>query len=205
YEVTGTESYDGYNSEDDWTTERNVITATNEVVGSPFSIPSDCSVIYVEDNLWLSGTVATKMTVAAATTSTGFQPQIIIDDHIYYSGSDAGLVAIADGDILIGVDVPDDMEINGIFAAVNGRFGRNHYDDSLPTSLDTYRYRNSLTINGTVVSNGRVGTKWTSGGTWSSGFNTRYNAYDRNLVNDPPPLTPSVSENYQFIEWREED
>lgn len=77
--------------------------------------------------------------------------------------------------------------------------------EGLPAALDRYYKRNSLTVNGTIVSNGREGTKWTSGGVYTSGFNTRFNSYDRDLVADPPPLTPEVSDTYEFIEWREMD
>jgi len=113
------------------------------------------------------------------------------------------------------------MELNGIFVAQTGHFGRNHYSTShLPSecvawylwwcySWDTlfseYIKRDTLTMIGTIVSSGRVGTKWTSSGVYISGFNTRYNAYDRGLVIDPPPLTPETSDTYQFIEWREEE
>ena len=96
------------------------------------------------------------------------------------------------------------MILNGIFAAQLGHFGRNNYAYSnFPSSWDSYNKRNSLTINGTIVSNGREGTKWTSNGTYISGFNVRTNTYDRDLVSDPPPLTPAVSTTYEFIEWRE--
>jgi len=206
YRVTGTQSYQGYSSEEDWQYERNVITSTEPVAGNPYSIPSDCSLIYIEDKVWLEGEVSSRVTLAAADVDTvGVDPSIIINDNILYTEEDSGLLAIGEEDVLIGVDVPDDMEINGIFVAQNGHFGRNHYDNSLPWSLDQYRYRNSLTIHGTIVSNGRVGTKWTCGNSWCSGFETRYNSYDRDLVTDPPPLTPSVSDTYQFIEWREEE
>lgn len=205
YRVTGTESYSGYTSESGWQTERHAVTATSLVAGSPFSVPADCPLIYIEDKVWLEGDVSGKVTVAAADVDTiGAEPSMILNDNIMYTTSDAGLLAIGEKDVLVGVDVPDDMELNGIFVAQNGRFGRNHYDSSLPSSLDAYRYRNSLTLHGTIVSNGREGTKWTSGGVWSSGFGTRYNSYDRDLVNDPPPLTPTVSDTYEFIEWREE-
>lgn len=202
YRVTGTQSYSGYTTEDDWQTERNVI--TNTVAVGNYSIPNDCSLIYIEDKVWLEGEVSSKVTIAAADVDTvGVDPSIIISGSITYDGDDAGLLAIAETDVLIGVDVPDDMEVYGIFIAKEGRFGRNHYSDSLPSSLDQYKFRNSLTMHGTIVSNGRVGTKWSSGGTWTSGFGTRYNSYDRDLVTDPPPLTPEVSDTYDFIEWRE--
>lgn len=202
YRVTGTQSYWGYSSESGWQTERNAITSTSYI--NNYSIPTDCSLIFIEDKVWLEGEVSAHVTIAAADVDTvGVDPSIILNDSITYSGSDAGLLAIAEDDVLIGVDVPDDMELYGIFVAQNGRFGRNHYDSSLPTSLDPYRYRNSLTMHGTIVSNGRVGTKWSSGGVWSSGFGTRYNSYDRDLVDNPPPLTPDTSDTYSFVEWRE--
>jgi hypothetical protein len=88
--------------------------------------------------------------------------------------------------------------------AQTGHFGRNHYDTTMPNAWEEYIKRNSLTINGTIVSNGREGTKWVSStGTYLSGFNTRINSYDRDLVSNPPPLTPNTSDTYEFIEWRE--
>lgn len=200
--VTGTQSYDGYTSESGWQTERHVITST--VFVGNYSVPNECGLIFIEDKVWLEGELSSKVTIAAADVDTiGVDPSIILNGSITYSGTEGGLLAIAEEDVLIGVDVPDDMSLYGIFVAQNGRFGRNHYTSSLPSSLDAYRFRNSLTMHGTIVSNGRVGTKWSSGGVWSSGFGTRYNSYDRDLVEDPPPLTPEVSDTYQFIQWRE--
>jgi len=148
-----------------------------------------------------------KVTVAAADLDTpGADPTIVLQDDITYNSADAGLLAAAEFDVLVGFDVPDDMEINGIFIAQNGHFGRNYYDEGwLPSAWDEYVKRNSLTMNGTVVSNGRVGTKWTCGGVYCSGFEYRYNSYDRNLVNNPPPLSPATSDVYEFTEWREAD
>lgn len=170
-----------------------------------YTIPTACSVIYVEDQIWLDGVVKGKVTLAAADVdTTGIDPSIILNGNITYADDDSGLLAIAEYDVLVGLVVPNDMVLNGIFVAQNGHFGRNHYDTSMPNAWETYIYRNSLTINGTIVSNGREGTKWVSwNGVWASGFNIRYNSYDRNLVSDPPPLTPNTSDTYRFIEWRE--
>jgi len=99
--------------------------------------------------------------------------------------------------------VPDNMTTNGIFIAQNGRFGRNHYVTSyLPWWLDGYVHRDTLTRNGSVISNGRVGTKWTSGGTTVSGFHNRVTSFDQNQVDRPPPLTPETSDVYNFKDWR---
>lgn len=186
-----------------WGRQMNLL-KSSQFIGN-YPIPTGCAVIYVEDQVWLEGEVNGKVTIAAADVdTTGKDPSIILNNNITYTTATSGLLAVAEYDVLIGLVVPDDMEINGIFIAQNGHFGRNHYDTSMPNSWEEYIKRNSLTVNGTIVSNGRVGTKWVeANGSFSSGFNTRYNSYDRALVSDPPPLTPKVSDSYEFIEWRE--
>ena len=171
-----------------------------------YTIPTSCSVIYVEDQIWIEGVVRGKVTVVAADVdTTGVDPSIILNNNITYATATSGLLAIGEYDVLIGLVVPDDMVLNGIFIAQNGHFGRNYYDTSMPNAWEEYILRDTLTINGTIMSNGREGTKWvTTSGTYVSGFNTRYNSYDRDLVVDPPPLTPQTSDSYRFIEWREE-
>jgi len=214
YRVTNTTSYWGFSTTDGWLTERHVISNSTFVANYP--VPANCSIIFVEDKVWLEGVVVGKVTIAAADVDTpGVDPSIILNNNITYANATSGLLAIAERDVLVGLVVPDNMTLNGIFIAQNGRFGRNHYcqndcssvagDQGLPNALDPYVFRNNLIVNGTIVSNGREGTKWTSNGAFVSGFNNRTNAYDRNLVSAPPPLTPKVSDTYRFIEWREED
>lgn len=181
-----------------------------------YSIPSGCGVLFFEDNVWVEGTVKGKVTLAAANVnSASVNPTITIMGNLNYANEDSGLLLVAEKDILIGLDVPNDMTIRGIFIAQTGLFGIPYFTTSnscnsaspcvtnVPISLNSSIKRNSLTTYGTVVSNGRVGTKWMSGTTWSSGFNNRYDYYDRDLAIDPPPLTPKTSDNYQFIEWRD--
>ncbi len=170
-----------------------------------YPIPTGCAVIYVEDQVWLDGVVNGKVTLAAADVdTTGVDPSIILNGNLTYANATSGILAIAEYDVLVGLVVPDDMTLSGIFVAQNGHFGRNFYDNSMPNAWSQYIKRNSLTLSGTIVSNGREGTKWVNGsGTYVSGFNSRTNVYDRNLVSSPPPLTPKVSDTYEFIEWRE--
>lgn len=196
----------GYTIEDDWQTESIVYNSTT-FLGN-YAIPSGCGVIYVEDKVWLEGVIADKITLAAANvTSTSINPSIILQNNITYTASDGsvGLLAIAEDSILIGLNTPDDMTLNGIFVAQTGKFGRNRYDalHLSGTTYDGYVQRNSLTVNGTIVSNDREGTKWVSNGVFISGYETRTNTYDRDLVTNPPPLTPNTSDSYKFIEWRE--
>jgi hypothetical protein len=209
--VTAVRSYTAYSTEAGYHTERNII--QTDVNYGTYTINDSCPLIYVADKIWLQGEVDKKVTIAAAgTDSTGANPSIILLGNITYDDPDNdGLLAVAEQDVLLGVDVPDDMVVNGIFVAQNGRFGRNDYEyadlpnPSGPLNFKPYYERNSLTINGTIVSNGRVGTQWVSGSTFQSGFHDRYSSYDRNLVDNPPPLVPNTSDVYQFVEWRESE
>lgn len=187
-----------------WGRYMNILKGTSLIGNYP--IPSGCAIIYVEDQVWLEGVVKGKVTIAVADVDTaGVDPSIILNNNITYANATSGILVIGEKDVLVGLVVPDDMILNGIFIAQNGHFGRNHYDTTMPNAWEAYIKRNSLTLNGTIVSNGREGTKWMSGSTYVSGFNTRFNSYDRKLVSDPPPLTPEVSDTYEFIEWREVD
>lgn len=205
--VTNTTQYWGYSTESDWLQERNVISATS-LVGT-YAISNSCPLIFVQDKVWLEGSVNQKVTIAAADISSpAINPSIILNNNITYtSASTSGLLAIAEQDILLGLVVPTDMTLNGIFIAQNGRLGRNHYVTSggysLPGALSAYKFRNSVTMNGTTVSNGRVGTQWTSGSAVVSGFLVRNNSYDRNLVISPPPLVPNTSDVFEMTDWRD--
>lgn len=176
------------------------------------TIPEDCPIIFVEDDIWLSGVVNGKVSIVSANeNSPSINTSVWLSGDITYhngSGTD-GITVIAEENVLIPLIAPDDMLLNGIFIAQKGHFGRHYYTSSgwydVPWEYDSYVYRNSLTMNGSIVSNGRVGTKWSCGGSYCSGFETRTNTYDRQLATDPPPLTPFTSDDYRFVEWREQE
>lgn len=187
-----------------WGRYLNILKGTS-LVGT-YDIDPKCPVIFVEDEVWLEGEVGGKVTIAAADVDTvGVDPSIILNNNITYSGADSGLLAVAEYDMLIGLVVPDDMVLNGIFVAQTGHYGRNFYDTSMPNSWETYIKRNSLTVNGTIVSNNRAGTTWYySGGVLASGFSTRISSYDTSQVYDPPPYTPITTDVYSFFNWRQD-
>ncbi len=205
--VTNTTSYWGYSNEGGQALERHVI--SNTAAPTTYTISASCPLIFVQDKVWLDGVVSGKVTIAAADVSSAtINPSIILNGNITYSSpATSGLLAIAEQDVLIGLSVPTNMTANGIYVAQNGRFGRNHYVNTgtyaLPGALATNRLRDSLNMNGTIVSNGRVGTQWTSGGVPISGFLVSNNTYDRNLVASPPPLIPKTSDVYRMTDWRE--
>jgi hypothetical protein len=212
--VTNTTDYWTYSTDEGWHTgERNVISATSFV--ATHTINDNCPLLYFEDKVWLEGDVSQKVAVAAANLSLGSQTNIVLNDDLeYVSGADAGLIAIAEDDIDVGLSVPFDLDTDGIFVAQNGRFGRNHYcvndcsgvggNQGLPAALDPYVMRGTMTHLGSVVSNGRVGTQWTSAGVTVSGFVDRVSSFDQDQVDNPPPLTPETSDVYIFSNWRQD-
>ncbi|HVM73943.1 MAG TPA: hypothetical protein VMU13_03655 [Candidatus Paceibacterota bacterium] len=214
YKVTATTAVWGYSNQYGWIQEHNII-ASQTYLGN-YTVPSTCSVIFVEDRVWVEGTVKGKVTVASAdfvninNTTSAFLP-----NNIYYATYDgtSGLTVIAAGDVLIPLNSPSTMEIHGIFVAQNGHYGRNFYTSdstNYPTYVVPPTYNSDvqetlLTTDGTVVSNGQTGTQWTCGspGVFCSGYATRIDSYDELQALSPPPFTPAASTNFQFVEWKE--
>jgi hypothetical protein len=187
----------GYSEEEDWQQDR--FTINNESLYETYVIPADCSVIYLEDNLWVEGTVKGKVVVASANLiDINVDTSIVLPSNITYStynGSD-GLAIIAEKNVLIGPQSPDDMELHTIIVAQKGRFGRNHYP---------YNFRDTLSIYGSIISSGRVGTQWISGSQIVSGYTNRFTYYDRNQVYNPPPFIASTSPDFKIVRWQEID
>jgi len=178
---------------------------TSESSFNTYTIPSSCGLIFVEDNVWVDGVIPSKVTLVAANVVTsGIAPNAMLDGDITYANSNAGLTLIAENDVLITADSPQNMTLNGVFVAQGGAFGRNYY--GAYGCGGTYEPRGTLTIHGTTVSNKRTGTKWVNGcgGGNDSGYQVRIDAYDRALATDPPPFTPTISTVYQFVDWHEE-
>jgi hypothetical protein len=179
----------------------------NETFLGNYVIPADCPIILAEDNIWLEGTVASKIIIISADPEDGnYNPDIVLQSNIAYTSTDGsiGLTAVAERSVIYGYDIPDNMSVRGIFVAQTGYYGRNLY----PCWYSPYDKRTLLSLHGSVVSNGRVGTKWTystSGcSNQTSGFSTRSDSYDRLLAFGPPPFTPFVTQDHKFIIWKEE-
>jgi len=208
YRVTGTSLARGQRA-DTFLWGDDYHTITSETLKGTYAVPSGCSLIYSEAKTWIEGTILGKVTVVAADTGS-YAPDIILQGNINYVNTDgsSGLSAIAEHSVLIPLVSPDDMTVRGIFIAQTGYLGRNYYTTSgsnkVPSQYNSYVKRSTLTTNGTVVSNGRVGTKWTCGGTYCSGYNTRIDNYDRLLAFGPPPFTPAASPDYKFVVWKEQ-
>jgi len=179
-------------------------TITSETFLQNYSLPSDCKLVFAEDDVWLDGVVNGKITVASADLiNANATTDIILNNSIDYStllGTD-GLTAVAEDEILIPLYVPTNMLLRGIFLAKSGMFGRRYYDVSTDS---TYYLRDSLLVYGTIVTNYGAIATWCGSANPCSGFRTRSYSYDRTQAVNPPPLTPYVSSDYRFVEWREE-
>ncbi len=193
-----------------------------------YTIPSTCSLIYIEDQVWLEGVVSGKVALVSADTVHSYNPDIVLHDNITYatgSGTD-GLTAIAEGNVLVSAHSPENLTVNGIFLAINGKFGRWHYVENSgwyrtysggsysyvsESGVGTAQLLGSFVVNGTAVSQERTGSHWNAwvyrdGDGWSkqeSGFISRTNSYERVQAFDPPPFTPEASTVFYLLNWRE--
>jgi len=184
-----------YSLEEGWHFDYFVI--SDEYLYGSYSIDPDCSVIFVEDDLWVEGEVKGKVTIVSADLINPAQDtDVVLSGNINYTtldGSD-GFSVIGQRNVLIPPDSPDNMELRGIFIAQKGRFGRNHYPWNIKSKLEIY---------GSIVSNGRVGTKWSSGSVIVSGYLKRENYFDSHLVYFPPPFVPYVESDFKILNWQE--
>lgn len=204
YRVRRTDYNWGYTTQNGW--ERDYDRITRESFLGNYDIPANCSLLFFEDKLWVEGTISGKVTVAAANIQQPvYNTDIVVNGDITYADTDGsdGLTAIAERSVRIPLYSPNNLELNGVLIAQQGRFGRNHYTSGYPSYGGSYATRDQLTMHGSIVSNGRVGTRWTCNGSYCSGYANRDNTYDRQLAVDPPPLTPYVDDEYQFVEWQE--
>ena len=167
---------------------------SSETFQQNMTIP-DNGAIFVEDHVWVGGTVDGRVTVAAGRLPE--QPSTyrrihIVDDLLYEEKSSDDVIGlIAQSHIIIPRNVPDDMEVNAAALSQFGKIIRPYYSGNT---------RNSLTFFGSQISYDGGGMKW--GNPVVSGFvNTNY-VYDGNLRYFPPPGFP-VEPTYELISWEE--
>lgn len=194
--VTGLNSTFAYSLEEGWHFDDFTI-ASEYRYGAPIIIDPNCALIFAEDRLWVEGEVRGKVTLASANLINPNQDtDVILAGDINYAALDGsdGLSVIGERNVLIAPDSPNQMELRGIFIAQKGRFGRNHYPGNLKEKLE---------MGGSIISNGRVGTKWSSGGQIISGYLKRENYIDPNLIYNPPAFVPYVSPEFEIVNWEE--
>jgi len=172
----------------------------NEASYETLTIPSSCGLIFVEDNTWIEGVIPSQVTVVVANVSDdGVVPNAFLKGDITYENpEDDGFTLISQHDVHITPDSPYNMTLDGIYIAQSGSFGRNYYPET------EYGLRGILTMVGTTVSSLQSATTWVnSNGTVVNGYSSTIDYPDQSLSVNPPPFTPVLSTDYQFVDWRQ--
>ena len=188
-----------------WEAEQ-IDTSALEQVGGDYNFPEN-GVIFIEDDVWVEGTINGKVTLAAAKLDgESSYARIRINDNINYINSPEGerksgnhnLGLIAQGDILVPRHAPDNLTIDATLLSQNGHVYFRNYGFS-------YRViKNNIEIYGGVITN----LFWT----WSyvtyaegpvvNGYQTTNTIYNNNLLFNPPPSFPTT-ENFEVLSWSE--
>lgn len=165
-----------------------------------YDIPAN-GAIFVDDHVWVDGVVNGRVTIGVRRlpdTISNYRNIYISGDITYAeTAGDDVLGLIAQGDIIVPKNVPDDMTISGAALAQNGQIYRPYYRTTYGDSL-----RNSLLFFGSQISYEGGGWKYVSGGNVVSGFVDTNHTYDGNLLYLPPPAFP-VGDTYELISWEE--
>lgn len=173
----------------------------NDSYWGTYDMPAN-NFIYVNDNVWVDGTVNGRATLAVSD-----EKNIIINDNLKYLAKDGNhvLALVAKSDILIPYNSPDDMEIDAVLASQEGSIMRHYYlwywhwwhsnsDKAMRDHLTTY---------GSIISQDQwiwyYDAAWYF---WDSGYLNTSSTYDTNLSTNPPPGFPFTAE-YQVVDWEE--
>ncbi len=181
---------------------------TQETPLKTISLNRSCGLIFIEDNAWIEGTVPMSMTVVAANlTGTGTGADVVLKNNLVPSVSNtgSGLTVIAQHNILIAPDAPQNMTLSGVFVAAQGVFGRNNYAYPSKSCTLYYETRGTLTLSGTIVSKLTPIVRWTNGCAIGkdAGYQTWNLTTDPALSGNPPPFTPLISSLKKFIRWQQ--
>ncbi|MFA6973497.1 MAG: pilus assembly PilX N-terminal domain-containing protein [Parcubacteria group bacterium] len=158
------------------------------------NIPDE-GVIFVEDNVWVEGTIDDRHVsiVAANLTGSGSSADMYIGlNNLLYTNFDGKDIIglIAQNNVSVVRDSQDTLTIDAAIIAKDGRVGRNYYSSSYN--------KNKITVNGSMATNLRYGFAYTDG----TGYEDRILNFDNNLLYYPPPYFPTGTE-YSIDLWDE--
>lgn len=177
------------------------------------NLPSN-GIIFVEDDLWVEGTVRGRVTVVAAKlgeSNINKMPIIYIPDNLVYNSKDGSdvLGLIAQRDIIYSYYSPTDLEVDAAQIAQNGAtqvlyYGPGHSCPQGHACHSDYPYiKNSITTYGSIMSYDAWVWSWSnaSGSIYYGGYMNTQNNYDHNLLYAPPPSFPLSTSGYQQFNW----
>lgn len=177
--------------------------STNEINNysggwSNYAIP-DNGIIFVENNVWLEGTVnGRRVTVVAANLISSSQKTMYLGKDVRYTSYDCSdmIGLIGQNDVEVYRQSNDVLRIDAALIAQTGRVGRANY-------TGPYAKRDTITVYGAIASNERYGFAWADAmGNHVSGYTTRNLYYDNNLLYCPPPFFPAGTQ-YELDLWEE--
>jgi len=162
-------------------------------------------VIFVEDNIWVSGQVNNKKILIASAKfpeNFGQMTSIIINSDLKYTNYDGrdAIGLIAQKNVLIGLKSSDILRIDGVLVAQNGRIGRHNYSSGCGPEYK----REKIMIYGSLITRKRYGFSWVNNqGNWVSGYRLRELTYNADNLYFPTPYFPLASEFYEILKWKE--
>jgi len=157
-------------------------------------------IIYIEDKVWVEGTVHGRVTVAAAKLpyNPSTAPSIYIPKNVIYSTKDGSdvLGLIAQRDIIVSYYASTNLEVDAALLSQNG---------SAQFFYCNGNTKDSIAIYGAIMSYGQWTWSWVNGyGTIISGYRQTSSNYDSNLLYGPPPSFPLSTSDYQLLNWTSE-
>lgn len=173
---------------------------TQSYVGN-FTLPNN-GVIFIEDDVWVEGTVKGKVTLVSADfpDNPNTNTSIYINGNINYIARDGTntLGLIAQKNIQVPRHAPSNLNIDAIMLAQKGRVYRAYYYYSRDR-----RIKNYIEVYGGIITN-KIWT-WTwvnNSNNVIDGYQTTKSIYDSKLTFFPPPYFPTTGD-YTFISWEE--
>ena len=185
------------------------------------NMPDDI-VIYVRDNVWVTGTIPNDKRITIAAHDSGWRnPKIFLgEDDIFYEDYDhdtvLGLAAENDVAIILGDGFNNEEEgdinashgsdhetlhIDAVLLSQTGRVGWG-YDKDVHWSWQRNQWlskvKDTVELYGAIATNERMGFGYTNG----AGFEHRNLIFDNNLLYTPPPLFPTGN-TYAIDLWDE--
>ncbi|MDE2030772.1 MAG: hypothetical protein KGI58_00730 [Patescibacteria group bacterium] len=161
-------------------------------------IPSN-GIIYIEDKVWVEGTVSGRVMLAAAKLpySSSTAPTIYIPNNILYKAKDGSdvLGLLSQKDIVVTYGAPSNLEIDAALIAQNGSAQFFYYKNNPPI-------KNNISIYGSIMTFGQWTWTWVDNYNNNiSGYTTTTDTYDINLMFAPPPSFPLSSMGYRQLSW----
>lgn len=180
-------------------------TIQNETLLGTYPFPTN-GLIFLEDSVWVDGTIATaRLTIAAATfpeNASKYAHITVNKDLLYtnYDGQDI-LSLIAQGNVNAGMQSEDDLRVDAALIAQNGRVGRYYYrpPSGNQNRCAPYHIRQKIMFYGMILSRERYGFSYSD----ETGYVIRTIIYDANLLYGPPPSFPLTADFYTPIFWNE--